>query len=304
MSQPSGFAELLIPNDCGRRALDETIADWRKERSSAASGFDRIVVDVRTAAGILRVFLLVAREGLVRGEVWRFLVCTIFAAAALAAVQVIPSAATASGATVLEILSLFPVAMVVSGVVTGAFGFGLKKDRPFPGLPLILAAVLLMVLSVGFLVPELNQYYREAVFARLADSDAAAALPRGTSETSVVELVRLATTNEGGSLPARRALEHHLAVIIAAPTMLLLGAALRGRISTRRKWRTAQIAGGLGAFVVFIVGGAAGAVLGEFALAAWPSLYRSDLQTLPWWCGIATSLIVTLSIVRQRPAER
>lgn len=300
----TGFTDLLNPTDCGRRALSETIADWREERSSAASGFDRIAVDVRTAAGILRVFSMVAGEGLLHGDVWRFLLCTTLAAAVLGAFQLIPYAAAISGTTVLEILSLFPVAMVVSGVVTGAFGAGLQKDRPFPGLPLILAALSLMVLAVGFVVPEFNQYYRETVFARLADSEATTALPRGTSETNAVELVRLAMNSEGGSLAARRALEHHLAVILAAPAMLLLGAALRARISTRRGWRTSQIAGGIGAFVIFICGRVAGAGLGEVALAAWPSLYRSDLQTLPWWCGIATSLIVTLSIVRRRPAER
>jgi len=186
--------------------------------------------------------------------------------------------------------------------MASAFGFGLKPQSRVPGVTLAAAAVLLMGLGLGVVVPASNQYFRESVAARLAEPGKTAALSRGIPETTSADLLRRAMKMDSAAVSARRALLQRLALIVAAPTMLLLGAALRPRIYARRRWRTAQISGGIAAFFIFVSGGAAGAGLTEVARAAWPSLSRGDLATLPWWMAITVSLSVTLWLSRVRPS--
>jgi hypothetical protein len=77
---------------------------------------------------------------------------------------------------------------------------------------------------------------------------------------------------ESGAPSARQALMQRLALTVAAPVMLLLGAGFRARIHVLHGWRVSQIGGGIAASVVFVSSGAAGAGLADLALALWPTL--------------------------------
>jgi hypothetical protein len=295
-----GFSDLLIPDDFNRRALDETIADWREERAKAESAFGRAFTDFHGLAGITRVCAMTAGAGLARADVWRFLLFTSFAAAAVAAMQL---RLYGSGLTVLEALPLFLGAILGPfGMMASAFGFGLKPHRRFPGITLAATAVLLVGLGLGVVVPASNQYFRESVAERLAGAGKRAPLARGIPETSAADLLRRAMTKDAGAPSARQALMQRLALTVAAPVLLLLGAGLRARIHTWRGWRVSQIGGGIAASVIFVSSGAAGAGLAALALAAWPSLSRSDLRTLPWCTATVVSLLVTLWVSRLRPS--
>jgi hypothetical protein len=56
-------------------------------------------------------------------------------------------------------------------------------------------------------------------------------------------------------------LSRRLAIVIAGPIFLFLGAAVRRRVLHRRSWRRAQIAGGCAALAAVATGAAAGSFL-------------------------------------------
>ena len=72
-----------------------------------------------------------------------------------------------SGLTVPEGVSLFATAVIgPCGMMASAFGFGLKPHRRFPGITLAAAAMLLMGLGRGLVLPASNQDLRESVTER------------------------------------------------------------------------------------------------------------------------------------------
>ena len=301
MTRFRGFTDLLIPDDSGRRALEETLADWREERARAESPFARTAVNLRASLSLSRVFVMVGVAGLRQEGVGRFLLFTSVAAGAVAAIQL---RQYGSGLTVPEALSLFLGAILGPfGMMASAFGFGLKPHTRFPGVTLAAVAMLLMGLWLGVVVPASNQYYRESVAERLGVAGKRAALTRGNPEASSAELLRRAMTDDAGAGSARRALMQRLALTAAAPAMLLLGAGLRTRIHTRLGWRVSQIGGGIAASLIFVSSGAAGVGLADLATAVWPSLSRGDLRTLPWWTAIVVSLLATLWLSRRTRAS-
>ena len=301
MTRLRGFTDLLIPDDCGRRALEETIADWREERARAESPFAHIAVDLRASLSLARVLAMVGGAGLRQAEVWRFLLFTCLAATAAAAVQLSSYINSRPGLTAGEVLSLFPVAILgIFGMMASAFGFGLKPNRPFPGTTLVVAAVLLVGLGLGFVVPAAKQYFRESVAERLAAPGQRRPATRGIPETTSAGLLRRAMTDDAAAASARRAMFERLTLTVAAPALLLLGAGLRARLHSRLGWRMSQIGGGIAAILIFVSAGASGLGLAELASAAWPSLAKGDLRLLPWWSAIVVSLMVLLRFLAAR----
>ena len=298
----SGFMDLLIPDDCGRRAFQETVADWREERARAESGLRRMAVDARATLAVTRVLAITASASLGRTDVWRGLTWTMVAGAVLTCLQLGFNVVSQEHWYLLSIdgLMLVPSGMAVFGAFAAAFGFGLKGNRAFPGLGLCAMLLAMTAIVVGYVAPVSNQYFRERIAAQLGTDPALVQASRGLAEQTAADLLERAASGDG---TARQALVQRLALVAAAPAMLLLGAALRARLHRRRGWRTSQIAGGIASFVIFLSGGAVGAGLGELALITWPSLVKRELDTLPWWIAIAVSLTVTWFLARSSRRE-
>ena len=77
MSPRSGLASLLLPDETSRRALDETLADWRDDRRRATSLPARVWSEARGCLSVFRVILGEARRELAGPDVWRLFAWTV-----------------------------------------------------------------------------------------------------------------------------------------------------------------------------------------------------------------------------------
>ena len=69
----AGFADILLPDPAGRRAIDETLQDYRDERVRASTLPQRITTDVRYVAAIGRVIVSTGVRDLASLDTWRVL---------------------------------------------------------------------------------------------------------------------------------------------------------------------------------------------------------------------------------------
>jgi hypothetical protein len=285
----AGLSGLLISDECGHRALEETLADWREERARAESAFARGGADMRALAGVMRVCAMTAGAGLVRADVWRCFAWTMFAGASAAAAMAFVNTAHLTFAAS-EMLLLVPGGMVVLSGFAAAFGLGLPGNRRMPVTTAGLA---------GYIVPKANEIFRQQVFERLIDAETRWARPThlvtGIPEQNAAEILRKIQMTSDRAGAARRALLQRLAWTLSPVALLLLGAAIRARFSEARPWRMVQMTGGVVALAIFI-GAAALCVAIQDALTP---PYTGGSESLPWWCGIAVSLIVTLWLSRR-----
>lgn len=292
----SGFAALLIPDECGHRAFEETLADWRDERNRAESAVGRAGADMRALAGVMRVCVMTAGAGLARLDVWRCFAWTMIggaiASAAMAFVNTVGLTFAAS-----EMLLLVPGGMVVLSAFAAAFGLGLPRSRRVPGLTLCALMLVTTAGLAGYIVPKANEIFRQQVFERLTDAETRWARPThlvtGITEADAAELLREVMSNEAGA--ARLALLR-LAWTLSPVALLLLGAAVRARFSEARAWRLVQVASGVIALGIFIAAGAACTAIQD----ALTPPYAGGAESLPWWTAIGVSLIVTV-VLSLRP---
>ena len=296
----AGFSALLIPDECGHRALEETLADWREERARAESAFGRAGADLGGLAGIARVLAMTAGAGLGRADVWRFFAWTMIASAIASAILVSLNA-WPPPSPLSSVLLLIPSGMVLFGGFVTAFGLGLSKGMRVPGLTLCALMIATSTGLAGYVVPKANEIFRQQLFAQFSNAEAQRArparLPTGTAEQSAAELLRKAMSDDRSA--ARRALLQRLAVTLSPVALLLLGAAFRVRFSRVRSWPLTQAAGGVLALAVFI-GAAVACVAIQQSL---PPAYAGRALSLPWWTAIVVSLLATLWLSRQTPAS-
>ena len=294
----SGFSALLIPDECGHRALEETLADWREERNRAESAVGRAGADMRALAGVARVFVMTAGAGLVRADVWRCLAWTTIAGAiAAVAMAFVNTAHLTFPAS--QMLLMVPGGMVILSAFAAAFGLGLPRSRRVPGLTLCALMLATTAALAGYVVPKANEIFRQQVFDSLIDVETRWARPThlvtGISELNADELLRMAMSREPGA--ARRALLQRLAYTLSPVALLLLGAALRARFSEARAWRLVQVTSGVLAVGIFVAAGAACVAIQD----ALTPPYAGGTPSLPWWIAIGVSLIVAVLLAR-RPA--
>jgi hypothetical protein len=293
----AGFSVLLIPDECGRRALDETVADWREERAKAASVLARVAADSRAMAGIARVLAMTTGAGLLRADVWRCFAWTMIAGAvASAAMAFLNTAGLTFAAS--HLLLLVPGGVVVLSAFAAPFGLGLPRSRRVPGLALCALMFVATAVLAGYIVPRTNEIFRQRVFAQLTDAETRWARPThlvtGVAEKNVEELLREAMSNGPGA--ARRALLQRSAWSLSPVALFLLGAAIRAGFSEARAWRLVQLTGGVSALGIFL-GSAAACVAIQEALTP---PYAGGAPSLPWWTAIVVSLAVTAWLARLR----
>lgn len=296
----AGFAALLIPDEYGHRALEETIADWRDERSKAQSAAGRAGTDLRALAGLARVFAMTAGAGLARADVWRCFAWTMIAGAIVSAAMAFVNTARLTFAAS-QLLLLVPGGMVVFSAFAAAFGLGLPRSRRVPGLTLCALMLVTTAGLAGYIVPTTNEIFRQQVFEQLTDAETRWARPThlmtGIPEQNAAELLRKTMADEAGA--ARRALWQRLAWTLSPVVLLLLGAALRARFSEARAWPLVQVTGGVAALAVFIGAGAACTAIQD----ALSPPYTGGAPSLPWWTSIVVSLILTLWLSRRAAAN-
>ena len=156
----------LLPVDpAGRRCLDETLADWRREAANAGGTWAAFVVSVRAmfavvrcVAGVsLREVALIRQSGvLTRALLWTAGYLVMMAVV----VQLSPSILTISATSriytqVAVVASFLPIALLLATALGG-------KRRPVPGLGLALIALFVGFPLLGWGVPMANRAFLDA----------------------------------------------------------------------------------------------------------------------------------------------
>ena len=225
-----------------RRAVDETIADWRFERDACVSGPGKIAVDVRGAAAVTTAVLRIAAADSLRWEAWS----TAFVAVLLSAGFVLPGLVWAlRGLAFMQgmstgalLLSLFP--SWVSGVLAPMLAAVLAGRRiaPVPGT--VIAGVTIAVVLVGWVTPESNQLFRQTMSTYTTEltRQPHRSIPRGPAEMTLVDLLAAAAgddTRQAGA--ARSQLLLRSGLIGWVPVCCVLGVCVRQMVP---RWRRAR----------------------------------------------------------------
>jgi hypothetical protein len=220
--------DLLVPDERGRHATEETLDDWREERARARSFTAGVVVNTRGLAAILRVFAGIALNDMRTRHAWQPFVVALLAAGSLGLVLVVPAdrrllSGIGMPVDVVLLATLLPTCLpLLSFALAG--GIGQRRDHQAPVLFTILASTLFLVIMSGWVVPITNQILRERVLAFRVVPAGNTPAP-STAELTVPELLKHAW--DGTPLDRRNTLRtaiSRLALVATAPTMLPAGA--------------------------------------------------------------------------------
>jgi hypothetical protein len=278
----AGFADLLLPDPAARIAIDETIDDYRDERAQAESIAARVWIDVQGVAALGRVVALTAVRDLRASDTWR-----VVGSSALLSMTVVPMTLHLASSRPLLDLILVPSDGVFAVLQVAALAFGPivalgwfeRVDRPARIAGPLVASALLMLVVMGWLVP-------------LAPTSNVWPSP---NELDLPSLIRR-SWNDSWNLMFTQALVIRAALILAAPTGLLLGTAIRRRWRNRANWPLLQASGLLAAVAII--------VSVWLCREAWTmSLFRGQsLNLLPVGSllPLFTAWLATIALVRVR----
>lgn len=243
------LVELLPLDATGRRAVDETLADWTHEASTATTAVARVRAGALGVAGVGEVVARVAIADLGRSATYR--ACggvlalailqglPVMLASALA-VQLTARAMPASLAATLAIL-LLPMALAVSvplALLTPPYAR--QASRPAVAVCLLLA--LFAIANLGWITPHTNQVFREATARHNNQSPPGFQQPRGLAELTAPELLALARNDGYQGQAAMRVLHQRLVLIVMLPVCLVMGEQARRYARARGRRSGATIA--------------------------------------------------------------
>lgn len=314
MSTPAargGLLDLFVPDARDRRAIDETLSDWREERARA-SGVSRLLADARGMVSCLRVIGACSVGAMADLVFWRCLCWSAVSAAAMALLLnielLVGSPSSVDGSLALW-LALSPAATSVLLAFTAAAGFGQRRSDSLPLIAAIAGFLAVLVILQGWIVPEANHRFRAIVAWHAMEQPhpalSAAAIPRDVirvpAETTLPMLLEaLWSADDYASSDAATTLSRKGAVISLCLSVVGLGMVVRRRLPQRWPWWQIQWTAGLlsvsAAFsVVWIVAPAVGPGLGwlpgplELAL---PSFH------LHWFATAAVVVLATIWLGR------
>jgi hypothetical protein len=280
--RPPGF---LLDTD-GRRALAETLADWREERRLARNPWRRALADARGGASVLRATATLALWQCKRRDVWSAVGIATLLAVAMGGLLSAPLYLTIVGGSVVDRLEL--VALTLPDFVIGqlpaalAIGPGLRRGRAIPMLGQFLMADAWLLLLGLWVAPAAT----EAVWLKMA------------ALYSIDPAWLLSHQPPHWTLPER--LWGLLPVLVAAPTFLVLGRLFRERLSGRwRPWLAQIVVGAVTLALLFAPRVLAASVRGS------SSDHRSPVWLLAWLAPtvMAWLLIAILSRWRRQTSE-
>jgi hypothetical protein len=235
------IASLLraLPLDArGRRAVDETLADWKLEDERPGSPGRRAWHSVLGCASLFRVLAgltvqdtITMPMGWLLGRLALFLLVPSVLTALPVLIQLFhsPSLRTPSG--LVAALLLLPAG--IAAMLPLGFFFAVARpprDRSVPILGAMLWSFLLALVITNWAVPSANQTFREITFHLNGFSGS---LPRGNPEFSLFTLASRARA-EGWQSEAAAHLRVRTALVVLCPVMIFLMIALR-RLSRGRR---------------------------------------------------------------------
>lgn len=183
-------ASALGLDERGRRAVRETIADWRHEVEAEPRPAVRAIHALRGAISLLRVgALVIGRDAwmVVRSPLpWRPILLVLVASVVAASVQWPPRSHSVAGfvATAALAPSCFAILLPLGAFIASCWPPKARHVRLI-GLTVMMAAV--EVLTTGWLIPAANQVFRSTVIAAF---NPGASISPGVHELNVLELAR------------------------------------------------------------------------------------------------------------------
>jgi hypothetical protein len=299
MTGPShAFVDLLVPGECGRRAIEETLADWRKERGRADSIVRVCAIDARGLLALNRVLAGMVLKDMATGQLWRMLFLTIVVSAAASLVMIVPylaglPASSATPNSLLAALMLVPNGLASVMPLMLSLGLGLRRDRPAPVMGIVVVTMAFLVVMFGWGVPMANQAFRELVSSSFWDWTVPPPVP-GLAELTLpglVDVVRHGNLIDG--LNALRVLNVRTSLVVAAPVVFFLGLAIRNLLRNRY-WRLAQALGPLVTIGLTMLGTAVAAA--AFNAIDWPLAERARPFNPDIWATIVLASLVTVAL--------
>ena len=312
MSPRSGLASLLLPDETSRRALEETLADWREERRRATTRRARVWSDAQGCVSVLRVILGEAGRELVAPEAWRLFAWTVLIAVIVAALNPFAwayASQAAFGVRIQDTLAvgwlLIPGGLVPAFLLISSLGAGQPRRQSVPLLASMMLSAVFMILVLGWVLPAARQQFRIEVAALAHDATQTpgqVGVPApGAGELPLRELLAEATANGRNAQSAQRVISTRLAFLLAVPTGLLLGIAVRKRMDGRVPWRIAQCAGAAALIFASITANYAWPFLR--GLLPWPTAVRLDRLQADLWLALAIAWTAVIVLGRSANPE-
>jgi len=231
----------LLPLDArDQRAIDEVLADWRHEEHRASTAGPRLVVHLRFACATLGALMHIAlrqiaqpRAGAIAGAAAAWIAAP-YLALGLAGLVPFDTGSEAgllhTLASLLSFGTLFlPLALFAS--------VQLRSDQSPPALGLACVAFLVLLLTVGWVQPELNQLTREMAYAARGGTGI---VSRGLAELTFGELLWEASAARSPWMPLI-VTSMRLSLAFAVPAAVIL-AARSAACYPKRRWTVTVLA--------------------------------------------------------------
>jgi hypothetical protein len=307
MSLLGSAAELLIPDQTGRRAIEEAVADWRQAQASAGTVGQRVVADAQGAVSLIRVFALVTTTQLGARDVWGPFTWAVVVSAAVGGASTIPNllsarvSASLSDVAILAIL-IMPVSVAVFFPIVVASGLGAHRHRATPLAGQVVLAAVLGVMLTGWVVPAANHAFMHRVLLVLNPAGEARVVSGPTASSLQELLADLRSDRPAAASAAAQQLRHRAALALAGPTLLVLGVAVRRRWAPRNSWRGAQVAAGAAPIAAILCALAVASALP----ASWVSVSEVRYHWVPGatearlWLTLAAAWTMTGLVLRHK----
>lgn len=302
----------MLPLDAGgRRAVDETLADWRHEAREAQTMVGRLVAGALGAAAVTVAVASVALRDVTSAATFRIAGAVVGAACLMSIgfsyrrFESYAAELSQLGLADARLIGLWASLLPPAAAFCIPLALLAPPVRRVATRSLIGPCVVLMAISafnLGWITPQANQWFRETSWAMFRPAIPEQLVPRSTTrnlaEYTVADLVR--EVRQGGAQSRRAtATLNSLAVLLAmVPVCLVLGVQAR-RLGVARRWR---VGAGLLAWVTFAAGYATAIFVARIVTAGSPRLF--SLWLVPLVCAaIAFGLARSVSAATSRRDE-
>jgi hypothetical protein len=297
----SGLIDLFVPDERDRRALEETLADWRAERAQQ-SGPGLLMTDARGLVASLRVIAGCVAAPYARGDVWRYLFWSLAAATGIGLlinIELLFRWPFGWSTSTQVWLAIVPSSASLALAFTGAAGFGLRRFERVPLLAAFIGLLTVLVLLQGWIVPEANQRFRETV---LTELNGRVPLPvRGAAELTLPMLVTsISSSDEQERTRAGLIVIRKAALLSLCLSLVGFGEVIRRRLPEGWRWWAVQNLSGLAALVA--AAGIVNAISPPLRWLQGPVELSVPTSAASWFVASGIVLLLTAWLAR-RTAE-
>lgn len=211
---------LLVPSESGRRALEETLADWRDSRARA-NGRARLWCEVQGVASVVRVLAGISSQEMTTGAPLLRAVITLAATILLVAIVLMWQLRAPDVS-----LLLVPGVVVFALPFTASLCFGSRRGDAPSLLGYLLFLMIFQAAMVNWIAPRTTGLAIE----RLIERDVRPGWRQSHQSSEVLPPA------ESGAKAALLRWTRTLPLVLVIPAFTIMGAAVRRRLQQRAFW--------------------------------------------------------------------